>query len=46
MNLFKILIGLFSIINLCFSMELVQKELNEKDFSINKGSFKVAELEI
>ncbi len=45
MNLFKILIGLFSIINLCFSMELVQKELNEKDFSINKGSFKVAEFE-
>ena len=45
MNLFKILIGLFSIISFCFSMDLVQKDLNEKNFSINKGSFKVAEFE-
>ena len=45
MNLFKILISLLSIISFCFSTELVQKDLNENNFSINKGSFKVTEFD-
>ena len=45
MNLFKVLAVLLSIINFCFSIELVQKDLNEKIFSINKGTFKVVEFD-
>lgn len=45
MKLFKIIVGLLFTINFCFSMELVQKELNEKTFSINKGSFTVTEFD-
>lgn len=45
MNLFKILISLLSIISFCFSTQLVQKDLNENNFSINKGSFKVVEFD-
>lgn len=45
MNLFKILVSLLSIISFCFSIELVQKDLNENNFSINKGSFKVTEFD-
>lgn len=45
MNLFKILVSLLSIISFCFSTELVQKDLNENNFSINKGSFKVTEFD-
>ena len=45
MNLFKIIVVCFSIFSFCFSMELVQKDLNDKSFSINKGSFKVLEFE-
>lgn len=45
MNLFKILVSLLSIISFCFSTELVQKDLNENVFSINKGSFKVTEFD-
>ncbi|MDD2894799.1 MAG: type II and III secretion system protein [Aliarcobacter sp.] len=45
MNLFKILVSLLSIISFCFSMELVQKDLNENNFSINKGSFKITEFD-
>ncbi|MDD2886640.1 MAG: type II and III secretion system protein [Aliarcobacter sp.] len=45
MNLFKILVSLLSIISFCFSTQLVQKDLNENIFSINKGSFKVVEFD-
>ncbi|MDD2292326.1 MAG: type II and III secretion system protein [Aliarcobacter sp.] len=45
MNLFKILVSLLSIISFCLSTELVQKDLNENNFSINKGSFKVTEFD-
>ncbi len=45
MNLFKILVSLLSIISFCFSTELIQKDLNENIFSINKGSFKVTEFD-
>ena len=45
MNLFKILVSLLLIISFCFSTELVQKDLNENNFSIKKGSFKVTEFD-
>ena len=45
MKLFKIIIGLLLVVNFCFAMEIVQKNLNEKIFSINKGSFTVTEFD-
>lgn len=45
MNLSKILVVFFTIFSFSFSMKLVQKDLNDKSFSINKGSFKVLEFE-
>lgn len=45
MNLFKILFSILTIVTLGFSNNLVQKDLNDKSFSINKGSFKVVEFD-
>lgn len=45
MNLFKILFSILTIMSLAFSNELVQKDLNDKSFSINKSSFKVIEFD-
>jgi pilus assembly protein CpaC len=45
MNLFKILFSILAIITIGFSSDLVQKNLNDKSFSINKGSFKIVEFD-
>jgi pilus assembly protein CpaC len=45
MNIFKILFSIFAIFTLCFSNELTQKDLNDKNFSINKGSYKIVEFD-
>lgn len=43
MSLFKILFCIFTITTLGLSSNLVQKDLNDKSFSINKNSFKILE---
>ena len=43
MNLFKILFSILTIITFGFSNSLVQKDLDDKSFSINKNSFKIVE---
>lgn len=45
MKILKILAYLFLFFTLSYSNELIQKNLNEKTFSINKGSFKILEFE-
>jgi pilus assembly protein CpaC len=45
MNLIKILLSFSLIFSFSFSMELVQKDMNDKAFSVSKGSFKVLEFE-
>jgi Flp pilus assembly secretin CpaC len=45
MNIFKILFSIWAILSVCFSNELTQKDLNDKNFSINKGSYKIVEFD-
>uniref|UniRef100_UPI004047A3D2 hypothetical protein n=1 Tax=Aliarcobacter sp. TaxID=2321116 RepID=UPI004047A3D2 len=45
MKLLKILLSVFMAITFVHSNELIQKDLNDKSFSINKNSFKIVEFE-
>ena len=45
MGSIKILFAFFLMFSFSFSMELIQKDLNDKSFSLSKGSFEVLEFE-
>lgn len=45
MSLIRILVCITVIFSFSISMELVQKDMNDKTFSLSKGSFKVLEFE-
>jgi pilus assembly protein CpaC len=45
MKILKIMAYLFLFFTLSYSNELIQKNLNEKTFTINKGSFKILEFD-